>query len=224
MDFFVHQRTPELPPPYENGTSVASRQLKPSKYASSLWEAAVARSKRKLPQEITGADPSSVLLNVCDEATACQKESEQKQWNLKKRGKNGEEVKLREVYGVIASCSMSFRGQDVGDLVTQADPVHTALPWLVIRTCLTCAINEHEMCGIMIQGLEMVSGLVTHYIVIEQIFVIEDSDHATAAASGTAKFKRAFRSLDPTSQAAAKGLLDTISRAKANVDVDANHA
>ncbi|KAI4113757.1 MAG: hypothetical protein LQ345_005337 [Seirophora villosa] len=265
MDLFVQQRKPARPPPDDNMASVASRQVQPSvkksNYASSLWEAAVAKSTKKLPQEITGADPSSVLVNVCDEATARQKESEQKQWKVKKPGKDGEEVKLREVYGVIASCAMRFR--DVGDLVTQADPVHTALPWLVIRTCLTCAINEHEMYGIMIQGMEMVSGLITHYIVIEQIFVIEDSDHATAvknsllslytavldfllealkyfppvrheaddkhwfrhkAASGAAKFKRAFQSLDPTSQAAAKGLLDTISRAKANVDADANHA
>ncbi|KAL9012151.1 MAG: hypothetical protein Q9173_003064 [Seirophora scorigena] len=119
------------------------------------------------------------------------------------------------------------------------------------------------MYHIMIQGMEMVSGLITHYVVIEQIFVIEDSDHATAvknsllslytavldfllealkyfppvrhevddkhwfrhkAASGAAKFKRAFQSLDPTSQAAAKSLLDTISKAKANVDADASHA
>ncbi|KAI4267204.1 MAG: hypothetical protein L6R35_006871, partial [Caloplaca aegaea] len=119
------------------------------------------------------------------------------------------------------------------------------------------------MYGIMIQGLEMVPGLITHYIVIEQIFVIEDSGHATAvknsllslctavldflsetlnsfpsvqhevddkhwlrhqAAEGAAKSKRPFRSIDPTSQAAARGLLDTISRTKANVDANANHA
>ncbi|KAL9596338.1 MAG: hypothetical protein Q9219_005855 [cf. Caloplaca sp. 3 TL-2023] len=265
MDVYVQERKSDPPPSYQQSTSQIQSGSKPSvqksAYVSSLWEAAAAKSKRALPQEIVNADPSNILLNVCDEAKARQDESERKQWKVKKPGKSGEEVKLREVYGVIASCASRFR--DVGDLVVQADPVHTALPWLVIRTCLTAAINEHEMYGIMIQGLEMVSGLVTHYVVIEQIFVIEDSAHARAvknsllalytavmdfllealsyfppvrheedekhwfrykAASGAAKVKRAFHALDPTAQAAAKGLLDTISKAKANVDADANHA
>ncbi|KAI4120379.1 MAG: hypothetical protein LQ338_007060 [Usnochroma carphineum] len=265
MDLFVRECKPEPPPPYEKERPVASDRTKPSVqksgYVSSLWEAAAARSKKKLPQELADADPSSVLSNVSDEARARQDESEKKQWKVKKPGKNGGEVKLREVYGVIASCAIRFR--DVGDLVVRADPVHTALPWLVIRTCLTAAINEHEMYGIMIQGLEMVSGLVTHYIVIEQIFVVEDTDHTRAVrnsllalytaildfllealnyfppaqheedgkhwlrnklASGAGKAKRAFRSLDPSSQVAAKALLETVSKAKANVDADANHA
>ncbi|KAL8720021.1 MAG: hypothetical protein Q9225_003066 [Loekoesia sp. 1 TL-2023] len=265
MDLYVQERQSDPPPPYQKDQPDMQGRLKPSiqksGYVSSLWETAAARSKKVLPQEIANADPSNILLNVCDEAKARQDESERKQWKVKKPGKSGEEVKLREVYGVIASCATRFR--DVGDLVVQADPVHTALPWLVIRTCLTAAINEHEMYGIMIQGLEMVSGLVTHYIVIEQVFVLEDSDHARAvknsllalytavmafllealryfppvlreedekhwfrhkAASGAAKVKRAFHVLDPSAQVAAKGLLDTVSKAKANVDADANHA
>ncbi|KAI4147306.1 MAG: hypothetical protein LQ341_001822 [Variospora aurantia] len=44
------------------------------------------------------------------------------------------------------------------------------------------------------------------------------------AAEGAAKSKRPFRSIDPTSQAATRGLLDTISRTKANVDANAYHA
>ncbi|KAL8831217.1 MAG: hypothetical protein Q9170_005388, partial [Blastenia crenularia] len=267
MDLYVREPRPDPPPPYENGQlhtrSRGKPSLQKSGYVSSLWEQAAAESKKALPQEIANADPSNILLNVCDEAKARQDESERKQWKVKKRGKNGEEVKLREVYSVIAKCAERFR--DVGDLVVQADPVHTALPWLVIRTCLTVAINEHEMYGIMIQGLEMVSGLVTHYIVIEQIFVFENSDHARAvqssllalytaimdfllealkyfppvvheeeekekhwfrhkAASGAAKVKRAFHVLDPIAQTTAKALLDAISKAKANVDADSNHA
>lgn len=122
MDLFVQKRKPARPPPDDNMASVASRQVQPSvkksNYASSLWEAAVAKSTKKLPQEITGADPSSVLLNVCDEATARQKESEQKQWKVKKPGKDGEEVKLREVYGVIASCAMRFRVSHIAHLLS----------------------------------------------------------------------------------------------------------
>ncbi|KAL8986755.1 MAG: hypothetical protein Q9177_003983 [Variospora cf. flavescens] len=92
----------------------------------------------------------------------------------------------------------------------------------------------------MIQGLEMVSGLIPHYIVTEQIFVTEDSAlnyfHSVQhevddkhwlrhkPAEGAAISRRPFRSIDPTSQAAARGLLDTISRTTANVDANANHA
>ncbi|KAI4138069.1 MAG: hypothetical protein L6R39_006981, partial [Caloplaca ligustica] len=265
MDFFIRQRKSGPPPTYEKEVSDATGPRKPSVhksgYASSLWEAAAARSKTKFPQELTDADPSSVLSSVYDEAKARQNDSEKKQWKVKKPGKNGEEVKLRDIYGAIASCATRFR--DVGDLVVQADPVHTALPWVVIRTCLTAGINEHEMYGIMMQGLEMISGLVTHYIVIEQIFVVEDTDHTRAVknslltlytavldfllealdyfppiqheqdekhwlrhklASGAGKAKRAFRSLDPSAQAAAKARLESVSKAKANVDADANHA
>ncbi|KAL8927232.1 MAG: hypothetical protein Q9208_002408 [Pyrenodesmia sp. 3 TL-2023] len=265
MDLFVRERKPDHPPPYGKEIPVRTNRTVPSVqksgYASSLWEAAAAKTKKKLPQEVADADPSSVLLNVCDEATARQRESEKKQWKVKKASMSGQEVKLREMYGAIASCATRFR--DVGDLVVQADPVHTALPWLVIRTCLTCGINEHEMYTIMIQGFEMVSGLVTHYIVIEQIFVAEDTDHTRAVknsllalytaildfliealgyfppvhnddndkhwlrdklSSGAAKAKRAFRSLDPTAQMTVKSLLETVSKTKANVDTDAQHA
>ena len=116
------------------------------------------------------------------------------------------------------------------------------------------------MYRIVMQGLEMISNLVTHYIVIEQIFVVENTDHTRAVKNSllalyTAimnfllealnyfppvhheegdkyelrqklawKAKRAFRSLNPSAQVAAKGLLEKVSKAKANVDSDANHA
>ncbi|KAL8748477.1 MAG: hypothetical protein Q9184_007276 [Pyrenodesmia sp. 2 TL-2023] len=119
------------------------------------------------------------------------------------------------------------------------------------------------MYGIMIQGFEMVSCLVTHYTVIEQIFVAEDTDHTRAVknsllalytaildfliealgyfppvhhddndknwfrsklSSGAGKAKRAFRSLDPTAQITVKSLLETVTKAKADVDTAAQHA
>lgn len=93
-------------------------------------------------------------------------------------GKDGKEVKLREVYGVIVSCPTRFR--DVGDTAIQADPGYAAVPWAIVRLCLTAGINEHEMYGVMIQGLELVSGLVTYYIMIERIFADEHSDFVRA--------------------------------------------
>lgn len=113
MDFFIRQRKSGPPPTYEKEVSDATGPRKPSVhksgYASSLWEAAAARSKTKFPQELTDADPSSVLSSVYDEAKARQNDSEKKQWKVKKPGKNGEEVKLRDIYGAIASCATRFR-------------------------------------------------------------------------------------------------------------------
>lgn len=181
MDQYIQGHKYDPPPAYQSGASLATGHPKPSVqksgFVSSLWEKAVANTKKKLPEEIKNSDPADILQTVCDEATARQHESSGKQWKVKVPGKKGEEVKLRDAYGVIASCAARFR--DVGDL---AAPVSTmsAAPWAIIRLCLTAAINEHETYCVMIEGLEMVSSLVTHYVVIERIFVDEDSDHARA--------------------------------------------
>lgn len=142
-----------------------------------MWEAAVEKTKKKLPEEFEKSDPSDILQTVCDEAKARQDESSGKQWKVKVPGKKGESVKLRDAYGVIALCAARFR--DVGDIAAPASTM-SAVPWAIIRLCLTAAINEHETYCVMIEGLEMVSSLVTHYVVIERIFVDEDSDHARA--------------------------------------------
>ena len=182
MDRYVQDHTRDPPPAYENSLPLKTGQPGPlvqkSESISNLWETAVANTKKKLPTEIELSDSSSdVLQTVCDEAKARQNESERKQWKVKVPGKSGGGVKLRDAYGAIASCATRFR--DVGDIAAPASPM-AAPPWVVIRVCLTAAINEHETFCVMIEGLEMVSGLVTHYVVIERIFVEEDSDHARA--------------------------------------------
>ena len=130
MDLFLQGSKPNPPPPYEKNISIAGDRAQPSvqksEYAFSLWKNAAMRSKKKLPQELADAAPSDILSNVCDETKARQDESEKKQWKFKKPGKSDEEVKLREVYEIIASCATRFL--DVSDLVVQAAPVHTALP------------------------------------------------------------------------------------------------
>ncbi|KAL9021501.1 MAG: hypothetical protein Q9185_001294 [Variospora sp. 1 TL-2023] len=136
-------------------------------------------------KKTTSADLVSVLLNVYDEAIARQKETDQKQWKVKKRGKDGEDVRLREVYGAIASCAMRFQ---------------TAVAYLKDK--------EHPLSPL----LSPLQSRGKYY------------DSIPGAAEGAAKSKRPFRSIDPTSQAAARGLLDTISRTRANVDANANHA
>ena len=182
MDFYIRQPKSDPPPAYESKESLPNGQPKPtvqkSGFVSKLWETAVAKTQKRMPAELSNLEAPDILSTVCYEAEARKEDSKAKQWKVKMPGKDGHEVVLRDVYGSIVSCATKFR--DVGDLAIQADPGHAALPWAVIRLCLTAAINEHEMYGVMMQGIEMVSGLVTHYIVIERIFSNEDSDHANA--------------------------------------------
>lgn len=182
MDFYIREHRPEPPPAYESKNTQFNGEPMPtvqrSGFVSSLWETAVANTQKRMPAELTNFKAPDILRIVCTEAEARKEDSKAKQWKVKIPAKDGHEIKLRDVYGNIISCATRFR--DVGDLAIQADPGHAALPWAVIRLCLTAAINEHEMYGVMMQGIEMVSGLVTHYIVIERIFIDEDSDHASA--------------------------------------------
>ena len=73
---------------------------------------------------------------------------------------------------------MKFR--DVGEIAIQASPPQAALPWAIVRLCLTAAFNKHKFYGVVIQDLEMVSSIVSHYIVIERVFVGMESGNARA--------------------------------------------
>ena len=146
-------------------------------YTSSLWAEAVGKIKKELPSEIreqlpddlSGSGASQILQTVIKEAEERQKDSTAKEHQIEIPGKNGKKVKLRDVYGGILSFAMKFR--DVGDIAIQASPPQAALPWAIIRLCLTAAFNKHEFYGVIIQGLEVVSSIVSHYIVIERVFV-----------------------------------------------------
>ena len=183
MDAYMKKESKPPPPPHSSDGAAVSdgaviASIPSSKYTSSLWEAAVGNIRQKLPSDIDRSNPRAILQQVVVEADERKEESKAKEHKVKLPGKSGKEVKLREVYGSILSCAKRFR--DVGDIAMQASPPQAALPWAIVRLCLTAAFNEHEFYGVMIQGLEMVSSIVTHYIVIERLFVGEISDHAQA--------------------------------------------
>ena len=163
--------------------------LQASSYTSSLWAEAVGKIKHELPPEIRAQLPDNldksgaalIVQNVVKEAEERQKDSAAKEHQIEVPGKSGKKVKLRDVYGGILSFAMKFR--DVGDIAIQASPPQAALPWAIVRLCLTAAFNKHEFYGVVIQGLEMVSSIVSHYIVIERVFVGVDSVNARAVRS-----------------------------------------
>ena len=163
--------------------------LQASTYTSSLWAEAVGKIGKQLPSEIreqlpddlNGSGAFQILSTVISEAEERQKDSAAKEHQIEVPGKSGKKVKLRDVYGGILSFAMKFR--DVEDIAIQASPPQAALPWAIIRLCLTAAFNKHEFYGVVIQGLEMVSSIVSHYIVIERIFVGVVSVNARAVRS-----------------------------------------
>ena len=58
--------------------------------------------------------------------------SNQKQWKLKR--KDGREIVLRDVFNKITDSIVKFT--EVGDVLVQYDPAHTAIPWAVVRFVL----------------------------------------------------------------------------------------
>ena len=200
MDRFVQSGRRSAPnkhdPPAYAENDPSPSLIPKSGFVSKLWETAVTNAKKRLPQELAQSDPADALLLVSQEAEARQQEAERRTRKIKVPGKDGKQVSIRDIYGGIVSAVKRFR--DVGDIAAQADSAHLgkfapdgdiieissalltliaiAVPWIIIRLCLTAGINEHEMYGVMIQGQEMCSGLVTHYIVIERVFVGEESD------------------------------------------------
>lgn len=178
------------PPAYGSKEFNLSSRPKPnvqeSSYTTSLWAEAVGKIRKELPSEIreqlpddlNGSGASQILQTVIKEAEDRQRDSSAKEHQIEVPGRGGKKVKLRDVYGGILSFAMKFR--DVGDIAIQASPPQAALPWAIICLCLTAAHNKHEFYGVIIQGLEMVSSIVSHYIVIERVFVGVESVNARA--------------------------------------------
>jgi hypothetical protein len=124
-----------------------------------------------------------LLQDVVEKKRIC----EAKQWKYTKR--NGEVVFIRESLDQVVECAKRFR--EVGDAAAQYDPTHAALPWagfrLLLQVCqqsqlslllLTIvaiinqiAINDSETYGTMIEGVEMVSRLVTQYAKVEELYL-----------------------------------------------------
>ena len=178
------------PPAYgSKESSFASRptpNIQESSYPASLWAEAVDKIRKELPSEIreqlpdnlNGSGASQILQTVIKEAEDRQRDSTAKEHQIQVPGRHGKKVNLRDVYGGILSFAIKFR--DVGDIAMQASPPQAALPWAIVRLCLTAAFNKHEFYGVIIQGLEMVSSIVSHYIVIERVFVGLKSLNASA--------------------------------------------
>lgn len=81
------------------------------------------------PSETGKLDTLKDILVIIREKQAL---SNQKQWKLK--SKDGREIVLRDVFNKITDSINKFK--EVGDMLVQYDPAHTAIPWAVVRFVL----------------------------------------------------------------------------------------
>ncbi|THY03737.1 hypothetical protein D6D02_08094 [Aureobasidium pullulans] len=95
-----------------------------------------------------------------------------KRWKIK--GFNGKDIVLRDVCGKMFSWVNQFL--TVIDVAAQYDPVHASLPWAGIRFFLQLSINDAKTFDAMIEGLEIISRVVTRYGLVEILYMKGTSD------------------------------------------------
>jgi hypothetical protein len=130
-----------------------------------LWREAIQR----LPQEdrewidrASGAAPQSMAdVDRVDEIIRLARQLQQK----------CEAGKLRWAEEPLrASLLWLKRFQEIGDLVTQYDPMHLALPWSGLGFVLTCILRYNEDMQLAAESVERVTRVVQRYRVYELMF------------------------------------------------------
>ncbi|KAF7559480.1 hypothetical protein G7046_g4676 [Stylonectria norvegica] len=150
--------------------------------APDLW--AIARSRleskddeklRKLEAEKSQTAAPSTLSNDIDGMIALTKlkkdECEGKFWKFK-LGRH--ELILRDCATKIITWLQSFK--EIGDVATQFDPVHAALPWAAFRFILQSTIVEREQMGAILVIVETTCRLVLRCRVYESIYCAKTID------------------------------------------------
>lgn len=143
---------------------------------------------------------SSIRLNelwlneLLRDVAAKKSECDSKQWTVGKSS-TGDAIKMRDVFTKIAVWINHFIV--VGDVAVQLDPVHAALPWAAVRfllkvsrrldlypvdlfcnhpkqnelTVLQISINDIEQYGLVAEGIEKVTHIITYYTIVEDIYL-----------------------------------------------------
>ncbi|KAF4879667.1 Myotrophin [Colletotrichum siamense] len=88
---------------------------------------------------------------------------------LKFKRSNGDVIVLKDVFEKVVKWLQKFK--EVGDVATQYDPVHAALPWAGVRMLLQIAINDTETLGAIAEGIETVSHLIARCAIYEGLYL-----------------------------------------------------
>lgn len=136
------------------------------------WQDVRKEADWKLPQSLEHPE----TLSAKEEIAAIQKEAKSRRdvSEQSQRKILGSKYTYREVCDKVSSCAQKF--EIIVDMVTQAEPVYSALPWAAIRFVINCAVGESETYQNILDGTELISGLIVQYPAIEQIYAKLDSD------------------------------------------------
>ena len=172
--------------------SPAGSNLRLLSSAAGSWRQAWDESKGELAkmlppefQPVEYLDVMSQVQDVHDIAQRRAKDTKEHQQKIPYTNKT-----YREVYGKVADCANKF--QIVGNLVAQAEPVYSALPWALISFGIQCAVGEDEAYHTMLDGAEFVSDLSIQYPTLEQLYAKIDSELSKALRTSLVKFYKAI--------------------------------
>ncbi|KAJ0421467.1 ankyrin repeat-containing domain protein [Aspergillus carlsbadensis] len=161
---------------------LAARKRNKMRRRRSLWEEAatlISKDDRTHLDFAHARDPTRILGDIETQVHEVKK----KQWRFRKR--NGEEVTVREVFEKIATWVTKFR--EIGDIASGIDPLHVGLPWAAVRFFLQLAVNDVERYSAMIEGVEVVSGIIARYAEVEKAQLLGRSNLKTQLENGLVK-------------------------------------
>ncbi|KAI1360880.1 ankyrin repeat-containing domain protein [Xylaria arbuscula] len=120
----------------------------------------------------TSQSPLQTLLLLVQEK---QRKSTEKRWKLAKP--SGEVIFLRDLFEKITRWINKFK--EIGDTIVTYDPTHAALPWAGVRFLLHLAISDVELFGSVVEGVEIVSRIITRCGYYEAVYLAQIGEHTT---------------------------------------------
>ncbi|KAI9771411.1 MAG: hypothetical protein M1839_002801 [Geoglossum umbratile] len=149
--------------------SPAPKAMSTIGYTQNLWDKAVETLSDNEKQQInlSQQDKLTILHEVLVAVEEKKKLCLEKRWKYKNR--KGETVILRHVFDKVTEWIDKFK--QIGDVAVQYDPAHAALPWAAVRLVLQIAVSDSQTFGEIVEGIELVSNLITRYAIFEALYL-----------------------------------------------------
>ncbi|KAH0551769.1 hypothetical protein GP486_007014, partial [Trichoglossum hirsutum] len=134
----------------------------------SLWKRAVETldDEDKLDVNFECADKLAVLEDVLKAVDEKKQACLRGRWRYKKGNR---EIIIRDQLEKMAKWVNKFK--EVGDVAIQHDPAHAALPWAGVRFFLQITVSDIQIFGAMLEGMELVSNLITRCAILEKLYL-----------------------------------------------------
>ena len=150
---------------------------------NNLWVVALSRLpieyQSHLADNVVDDKPQASLQALLLLVQEKQRKSTEKRWKLRKR--SGKVVFIRDLFEKIAHWINKFK--EIGDTIVTYDPTHAALPWAGVRFLLHLAISDIELFGSVVEGVEIVSRLITRCGYHEAVYLAPIGRHTTDSGS-----------------------------------------